>query len=85
MRDFLHAVPGTVANTIRSHLQNRISKTSAISGRHACPAGQQMAEADAAFAFFIKAYGVKYDRAAKCLTRDRTDLLAFDDFPVVWI
>ena len=39
------------------------------------------AEADAAFDFFIEAYGVKYDRAAKCLIKDRTDLLAFYDFP----
>jgi len=27
------------------------------------------ASADAAFDFFIEAYGVKYDRAVKCLTR----------------
>jgi len=39
------------------------------------------ASADAAFDFFIEAYGVKYDRAVKCLTRDRADLLAFYDFP----
>ena len=37
--------------------------------------------ANAAFDFFIEAYGVKYDRAVKCLTRDRADLLAFYDFP----
>ena len=29
------------------------------------------ASADAAFDFFIEAYGVKYDRAVKCLTKDR--------------
>ena len=39
------------------------------------------AEADAAFDFFVEAYGMKYDRAAKCLTKDRADLLAFHDFP----
>lgn len=39
------------------------------------------AAANAAFDFFIKAYGVKYDRAVKCLTKDRNDLLAFYDFP----
>lgn len=39
------------------------------------------AEANAAFDFFIEACGVKYDRAVKCLTRDRADLLAFYDFP----
>ena len=43
--------------------------------------------ADAAFDFFIEAYGVKYAkscskwRAAKCLTKDRADLLAFYAFP----
>ena len=39
------------------------------------------AGADAAFDFFTEAYGVKSDRAAKCLIKDRTDLLAFYDFP----
>jgi len=39
------------------------------------------AGADAAFDFFVETYGVKYDRAVKCLTRDRDDLLAFYDFP----
>ena len=45
------------------------------------------ASADIAFDFFVEAYGVKYAkscskwRAVKCLTKDRTDLLAFYDFP----
>ena len=39
------------------------------------------AEAEAAFDFFIEVYGVKYDRAVKCLVKDRADLLAFYDFP----
>ena len=38
-------------------------------------------EAGVAFDFFIEAYGMKYDRAVKCLTKDRADLLAFYDFP----
>ena len=38
-------------------------------------------KAEAAFDFFIEAYAVKYDRAVKCLTKDRADLLAFYDFP----
>jgi len=41
---------------------------------------QPKAEATDAFDFFIEAYGGKYDRAAKCLTKDRADLLAFNDF-----
>ena len=36
-----------------------------------------MAEANAAFDFFVEAYGVKYDRTVKCLIKDRADLLAF--------
>jgi len=36
------------------------------------------AQADVAFNFFIEACGVKYDRAVKCLTRDRAGLRAFD-------
>jgi len=39
------------------------------------------AEANAVFDFFIEAYGVKYDRAVKCLTKGRADLLVFYDFP----
>ena len=38
-------------------------------------------EAGAAFGFFVEAYGVKYPAAVKCLTKDRSDLLAFYDFP----
>jgi len=38
-------------------------------------------EAEAAFDFFAEAYGVKYDRAVKSLTKDRADLLTFYDFP----
>ena len=48
---------------------------------------QRMAEtkagANAAFDFFAEAYGVKYDRAVKCLTKDRADLLAFRWAPPV--
>ena len=39
------------------------------------------AEADVPFDFFVEAYGVRYERAAKCLIKDRADLLAFYDFP----
>ena len=31
------------------------------------------AEANAAFDFFVEAYGVKYAPAVKCLTKDRAD------------
>ena len=34
-----------------------------------------------AFDAFIETYGVKYDKAIECLTRDRDTLLAFYEFP----
>ena len=37
--------------------------------------------AEAAFDAFAKTYGVKYDKAVECLTKDREALLAFYDFP----
>jgi len=39
------------------------------------------AEAEAAFDFFIETYGVKYDKAAAKLVKDREVLLSFYDFP----
>jgi putative transposase len=38
-------------------------------------------DADKAFEFFIKAYGVKYQKAVDKLTKDREALLTFYDFP----
>ena len=38
------------------------------------------AGADAAFDLFVDANGVKYDKAVKCLTKDRADLQTFYDF-----
>lgn len=38
-------------------------------------------EADKAFDRFIKTYDAKYPKAVECLTKDRTALLAFYDFP----
>lgn len=35
----------------------------------------------AALEAFVETYGVKYDKAADCLTKDRDALLAFYDFP----
>jgi len=37
--------------------------------------------AEAAFDGFIEVYGVKYEKAASCLAKDRDALLAFYDFP----
>ncbi len=39
------------------------------------------ADAEAAFDFFIQAYGAKYDKAVACLVKDRERLLTFYEFP----
>jgi transposase-like protein len=39
------------------------------------------AEAETAFANFIEAYELKYEKATECLAKDREALLAFYDFP----
>ena len=39
------------------------------------------AAAEAAIDTFAEKYGVKYDKAVACLTKDREALLAFFDFP----
>jgi len=38
-------------------------------------------DALAAFDVFVETWGVKYDKAVECLTKDRDELLAFYDFP----
>jgi putative transposase len=38
-------------------------------------------DAEAAFGAFIETYGVKYEKAVACLSKDREALLAFYDFP----
>ena len=39
------------------------------------------ADAEAAFDFFVQAYGAKYDKAVERLIKDRDRLLAFYNFP----
>ncbi len=39
------------------------------------------AAAEAAFDYFVEAYGAKYDKAVACLAKDREALLTFYDFP----
>jgi len=63
-----NALPKSVQPKAKAHLKDILM-------------AQTSAKADAAFDFFVEAYGVKYDRAVKCLTKDRTDLPAFCDFP----
>jgi len=38
-------------------------------------------DADAAFDLFLATYEAKYPKACECLSKDRTELLAFYDFP----
>ena len=37
--------------------------------------------AEAALDAFIETYGIKYEKAVECLTKDREALFAFYDFP----
>ena len=64
----LNAMPKSVQPKAKAHLKDIWM-------------AETKAGADAAFDFFVEAYGVKYDRAVKCLSKDRADLLAFYDFP----
>lgn len=64
----LNAMPKSIQPKAKAHLKNIWM-------------AETKAEADTAFDFFVEAYGVKYDRAVKCLTKDRADLLTFYDFP----
>ena len=64
----LNAMPKSVQPKAKAHLKDIWM-------------AETKAAADAAFDFFVEAYGLKYDRAVKCLTKDRDDLLAFYDFP----
>lgn len=64
----LNAMPKSVQPKAKAHLKDIWM-------------AETKAEADTAFDFFIEVYGVKYERAVKCLVKDRADLLAFYDFP----
>ena len=64
----LNALPKSVQPEAKAHLKDIWM-------------AEPRAGTDAAFDFFVEACGVKYDRAVKCLTKDRADLPAFHDFP----
>ena len=42
---------------------------------------ESRADANKAFDLFVRTYEAKYPQAAECLSKDRTELLAFYDFP----
>jgi putative transposase len=64
----LNKMPKSVATTVKSDLRDVWQ-------------AETRAAAQAAIDTFAEKYGVKYDKAVACLTRDREALLAFFDFP----
>jgi transposase-like protein len=64
----LNAMPKSVQPKAKGHL-------------HDIWQAETRRQAEAAFDFFIKTYGVKYDKAATKLVKDRDALLTFYDFP----
>jgi len=64
----LNAMPKSVQPKAKGHLQDIWM-------------AETKEDAEAAFDFFVQAYGAKYDRAIGKLTKDRDVLLTFYDFP----
>ncbi len=64
----LNAMPKSVQPTAKQDL-------------HQIWMAETRADAEIAFERFVAKYGVKYDKAALCLTKDRQVLLTFYDFP----
>jgi putative transposase len=67
----------------REHLE-QAAKEPAHQGKRALQEiwiAETKKDAVAALEAFVETYGVKYDKAADCLTKDRDALLAFYDFP----
>lgn len=64
----LNAMPKSVQPKAKGHL-------------HDIWQAETKADAEAAFDFFIETYGVKYDKAAAKLVKDREVLLSFYEFP----
>jgi len=64
----LNAMPKSVQAKAKGHL-------------HDIWQAETRADAEAAFDFFVKTYGVKYEKAVHKLIKDREVLLSFYDFP----
>jgi len=64
----LNAMPKSVQAKAKGHL-------------HDIWQAEPKADADTVFDFFIETYGVKYEKGASKLTKDRDVLLAFYNFP----
>jgi putative transposase len=65
-----------VLNKLPKHLQSKAKRA-----LQDIWMAETRADAEAALDRFIEVYAVKYERAVECLTKDRTALLAFYDFP----
>jgi transposase-like protein len=65
-------VPGALPKSVQGKAKKDL---------HAIYEAENRADAEAALDRFAEKYGAKYDKAATCLTKDRTALLAFYDFP----
>lgn len=66
--NILNKMPKSLQGKVKGHLQDIWM-------------AETRADAEAAFGFFVEAYGAKYDKATDCLIKDRDRLLAFYDFP----
>ena len=67
-----------------ANVLNRLPKSQQLKAKralHEIRMAETKKDALAAFDAFVEAWGVKYDKAVECLTRDREALLAFYDFP----
>lgn len=67
-----------------ANVLNKLPKSQQSKAKRACQdiwMAETRSDAASAFDVFIEIYGVKYDRAVACLTKDRDALLAFYDFP----
>jgi transposase-like protein len=59
----------------------KLSQPKAKAAIHNIWQAETKADAEKAFDLFIKTYEPKYPKAALCLQKDRTELMAFFDFP----
>ena len=59
----------------------KLSRPKAKAAIHNIWQAETKEDAEKAFDFFIKTYEAKYPKATLCLQKDRTELMAFFDFP----
>ena len=67
-----------------ANVLNKLPKSLHAKAKHALQdiwMAETRTDAEAAFDGFIESYGVKYEKAVECLSKDREPLLAFYDFP----